>query len=171
MKFRFALINMFLCLAVLFTASCKTTDDKKKSKEASVIRLFLESSPTDSLHTTTASVYREQPVLIHIDIEPILTEGDLDEANLTPALGSHAIRLQFNRHGTWILESYTTRYNGRRLAIFANFGQSRWLAAPTINRPIKNGEFIFTPDATFEESERIVHGLNNMIAEIKKKEG
>ena len=57
---------------------------------------------------------------------------------------------------------------GRRLVIYCNFEDSRWLAAPVIREPIKDGLLTFTPDATREECERIVEGLNNVARELDK---
>ena len=52
--------------------------------------------------------------------------------------------------------------------IFSEFGQARWLAAPMINKRISDGNYVFTPDATREEAERIVRGVNNVIKSIAK---
>jgi len=84
-------------------------------------------------------------------------------------VGGFGIRLQFNRHGALVLDTMTTSHRGQRVAIFAHFNEARWLAAPLISRRLVNGEFIFTPDATREEAERIVLGLNNVAAELKKR--
>ena len=64
---------------------------------------------------------------------------------------------------------YTSQYKGQHIAVFSQFGDARWLAAPQITQQISDGVFVFTPDATMEESERIVRGLNNIAKEIKKK--
>jgi hypothetical protein len=44
----------------------------------------------------------------------------------------------------------------------------RWLAAPRITGRIADGRLEFTPDATRDEAERIVHGLNR-VAELVAK--
>ena len=63
------------------------------------------------------------------------------------------------------LEQFTAQYPGRRFAIAAQFGEKelemRWLAAPILNRRITDGILAFTPDASREEAELIVRGLNN----------
>ena len=84
-------------------------------------------------------------------------------------MGSFAIALQFDRRGTWLLEQYTVSGKGRRAAIFSQFSDTRWLAAPILNRNITDGRFVFTPDATRAEAERIVRGLNNVAKVVKKK--
>jgi hypothetical protein len=46
--------------------------------------------------------------------------------------------------------------------------ESAWLTAVLIKDRISSGTFRFTPDATRKESNRIVRGLRNVIAENKK---
>ena len=86
--------------------------------------------------------------------------------------GGFAIRVQYDRHGTLVLDSVTTQYRGRRIAIFSQYGsgkleRSRWLAAP-YGSPITDGVLLFTPSATREESEEIVLGLNNIAKKVAK---
>ena len=47
--------------------------------------------------------------------------------------------------------------------------EARWLAAPRISQRIKDGVLVFTPDATREEAERIVRGLNNVAIKLGNK--
>jgi len=72
------------------------------------------------------------------------------------------------------LESITTANRGKRIAIFTQFGvekaaKQRWLAAPMIARRLTDGVLIFTPNATREEADEIVLGLNNVASKIKKR--
>ena len=86
------------------------------------------------------------------------------------------LRLQFDRRGTWLLEQYSTANLGKHFAIFSQFpsppdaklNQGRWLAAPRINQRIPDGVLTFAPDATREEAEQIVLGLNNVAKQLKK---
>jgi hypothetical protein len=85
----------------------------------------------------------------------------------------YAIQVEYDRHGTLALDTVTTEFRGRRLAVSCRFGTarsavSRWLAAPYIGSSITNGVLIFTPNATRAESEQIVLGLNNVAAKTKK---
>ena len=50
----------------------------------------------------------------------------------------------------------------------ARWTETRWLAAPLITKRISDGVFIFTPDASKEETERIVNGLKNVIKQLQK---
>ena len=80
-----------------------------------------------------------------------------------------AIQLEFNEHGKFMLEITTRANPNRRVAVFSKFdAEERWLAAPLVGRPITDGRFNFTPDATRAEAERIVRGLTNAVADFKK---
>jgi hypothetical protein len=54
------------------------------------------------------------------------------------------------------------------LVVNCRWTENRFLGAPLITKRITDGVFVFTPDATREEAERIVAGLNNVIAKLKK---
>ena len=57
-----------------------------------------------------------------------------------------------------------------RIGIWARYTEARWLAAPMITRRITNGLFVFTPDCSREEAERIVLGLNHVARQTHKDE-
>ena len=71
--------------------------------------------------------------------------------------------------GSGILQNITGRYRGRRMVIFANFGDPRYLGAPKIDRLITDGNIRITPDASREEAERFALGMKNTIRQIKRK--
>jgi hypothetical protein len=174
MKIRRASFNLYLIVLIcplLLAIACETSAERKKSKEASTLRLFLEVPNTGSERLTGGvSIYRQSPLLLSLDREPFLTEADLDDASVVDAPGGFMIRAQFNGHAAMILENVTVSHKGQHIAVQSFFGQTRWLAAPVINRRIPNGELVFTPDATREEADRIVRGLTNVVKKIKKKE-
>jgi len=172
MNIRVASFNIYYLLLFLLSCSagCKTAEEREKSKEAASLRLFLETKRGGMGHTGGVPVYRENPVYYNIEREPFLTEADLDTAEVVEARGGFAIRAQFNGHAAMVLESVTVAHMGQHIVVQSDFGQLRWLAAPLITHRIPNGELTFTPDASREESERIVRGLTNVIHEIKKKD-
>lgn len=170
MKMPIVRFNIYLLLLTLCFLGCKTPEEKKKSKEASTLRLYLEVRQSGSDQRSGVPIFRQHPVYVSVEREPFLTEADLDSASVIDMPGGFAIRAQFNGHATLLLENVTVGHKGQRIAIQSSFGESRWLAAPMISRRIPNGELVFTPDATREESDRIVRGLTNVIAKIKKKE-
>jgi SecDF, P1 head subdomain len=108
-----------------------------------------------------------------VDKEPILTELNMAQAKVVDVVGGFAIRLEFDRQGSWILEQSSVDNLGRRFAIYCEFGpkltEKRWLAAPIVSHRITDGVLVFTPDATREEADELVLGLNNIARGVKKK--
>jgi preprotein translocase subunit SecD len=82
--------------------------------------------------------------------------------------GGFAIRIIFDEPGKFRLDNVTAANKGKRIVVMAQWTEVRWLAAPKINRRISDGVFVFTPDASREEAERIVNGLNNVIKKVRK---
>jgi hypothetical protein len=178
-------IYLTLALAALLTA-CASSSDKagkppkkqkvvmdKQGKEKSLLRIHIQEEPDGSGRTAQVRVYRSNPVTINVHREHFLDEGNLAKASVVDDIGGFAIKLEFNRQGTWLLQNQTTAFKGRQIVIATLFGDTldklRWIAAPYVTQPINDGILRFTPDATREEAERIVLGLNNVIADVKKK--
>ncbi|MDB6040189.1 MAG: Preprotein translocase subunit SecD [Verrucomicrobiales bacterium] len=174
MKIPLSAFNIYLCLLLvplaLLQTSCKTTEQKKKDKEASTLRFHLEVNRDGTPYNSTVPVYRANPIQVSASRDAFLDEGYIEEASVVDVdkMGGFGIRIQFDPHGRLVLENVTTSNKGQRIVIFSSFGQVRWLAAPVITHRISDGVFVFTPDATREEAGRIVLGLNNVIKAIKK---
>lgn len=126
----------------------------------------MEATP-GSDRTEPVPIYRENPIYVNVEKEPFLNEGSIAKASVVDVMGGFSIFIQFDRRGTWLLEQYTTANRGRRIALMSQFGQVRWLAAPKIPKPITDGTLVFTPDATREEADRIVRGLNNVAKKMQ----
>jgi hypothetical protein len=162
-------INVFCAAAVIFVfGACKTTEEKKAAKDRTMISLHIEMNPDGSAKNSPVPIYRSQPMRVNVSVQPFLTNVDLDSASVVDLEGGFGIKLAFDPHGTKVLDMYTVAHKGKRIAIDAAFPELRWLAAPLITRRISDGVFIFTPDATKEEAERIVRGLNNTIKQGRK---
>jgi preprotein translocase subunit SecD len=162
-----------LCLALGVLVGCQSPQSRSR-KEISTLRVHLEVRPEPTGQTETVTLLRDNPITLTIEKSPFLTEVHVASAKLVEAFGVPAIQVQLDRSGTWLLEQYTTAYRGRRMVIFSQFGeqpnQARWLAAPLIKQRIGDGFLVFTPDASREEAERIVRGLNNLVAQRKKRD-
>ena len=165
-------IYLGLLLATVLAGGCQTA--ARKNKEISTLRLHLEVNPDGTDRNKPVPVYRASPVMISVERTPFLHEANVTKAELVDATGGFAIQIQFDRQGAWLLEQYSTAHKGKRFAIFSQFGetaaQCRWLAAPLVSRNITDGLFVFTPDATREEAERIVAGLNAVAKKLEKQE-
>jgi hypothetical protein len=137
---------------------------KKPSRsEASTIRFHYVINADGTDRCLPISVYRANPITLYIDRTPFLWEASITGATVTSNFGTYGLRLEFDRQGAITLQTFTTTFKSRHFAIFSDFGQSRWLAAPLVTRICTNGVFEFAPDASREETERIARGLNNLV--------
>ncbi len=173
MKSRFVWFNAYLALfALAVGAGCKSAEERKRAKTYATFRLHLEVNPDASGRHQEIEISGAQ---LTVSDAPFLDEGNLDRAAVVDTVdGGYAVQVQYDRHGTLVLEGVTTAHRGRRIAVFTEFGvgksaTARWLAAPIIGRRLADGVFIFTPNATREEANEIVLGLNNIARKIKKK--
>jgi len=171
MKIRFPRFNFYLLLVVLALANgCKTAQQRNQDKLASTFRLYLESNPDG---TDSTALIQIAGVELHVKNAPFLDEASITNAAVVDTRdGGYAIRVQYDRHGTLVLDSVTNENHGRRLAVFTQYGvgkpeHSRWLAAP-YGSPITDGVLLFTPLASREESDEIVRGLNNVAKKAHK---
>jgi preprotein translocase subunit SecD len=155
---------LLLTLVALCAVGCKSM----KKKDATTFRLHQEVNPDGGNRSSAVPVYRASPLYVNVENAPFITEAHIAKASVIEALGSFQIMVQFDRRGTWLLEQYTSAHRGRRIGIFSQFGDARWLAAPVMNKRISDGALVFTPDASREEADRIVLGLNNVAKEAQK---
>lgn len=161
----FLLINMFLLLTITLT-SC-SSPQKNKSKPLAILRVYLEADYNEPGRTEVVPVYRANPTPVRIYKNPILDESHIVQARIVDTVGGIALQIQYNFHGTLVLQQVSNAYRGRRIVIFTAFPEARWLTAIRMNRPIMDGILTFTPDATPEEAQRIVTGLNNMAKKLR----
>ncbi len=174
---------MFWCrqfnsyLLILSLALCwgcqtggKSKEEKEKDKEATILRLHLEVNPDGTERNGPVNILRDPPITLNVTRDPFLRELDIEEALVLEVMGVPGIQLRFKfPHAVRLLEAVTTSYKGQRIAVFCQFPEARWLAAPQITQRIADGVFTFTPDASKAECDRIVRGLNNVAKELKKK--
>ena len=138
----------------------------KGSKQKVHLRVYLEASVNDPTQTMVVPVYRKEPVLVRIQKEPILDERDLVHASVVKVVGGYSMELIFDFHGRLVLQQVSNAYRGRRLVLQAVFPEARWLGMIRMNRPIMDGVLTFTPDATQQEAQRIVEGLNKVARKL-----
>jgi preprotein translocase subunit SecD len=143
-----------------------------------LIRIHIESESSAAGPTKSITVLRSAPVTINITTDPILTEADVLAARVIDSPGGgFAIELKFQETAGWKLEQYTAINPGKHLVIFGQWSDKvadgRWLAAPYIARRMGGDTLVFSPDASHEEAEQLVKGLNALArknAEPKSKE-
>lgn len=168
--------NTYLLAVLAVAAGCQTNKkkdeepdkDKPAKKEEASLRVHLEVNPDGSDRSGPVSIGRKQPFQINVEKVAFLNEFQIEKASVIDTFGGFSIAVQFDKEGGWLLEQYTTANKGRHLAIAAEFGEMRWLAAPKITQRLGDGRLVFTPDATREEAERIVSGLNRLAKRAQK---
>jgi hypothetical protein len=166
MKIGFWAFNSYLLVVAALMLGCQLGD--KKKKELSTFRIHVETNPDGTGRNEPVRIGRAAPFAVNIEKEPFITEYHVENASVIEALGGFQIMIQLNRQGAWLLDQYSMASRGKQAAIFSDFGEARWLAAPKLSRRMSDGVLVFTPDATREESDRMVRGLNNMVKQIKK---
>jgi hypothetical protein len=153
--------NLYLLLALVISGATGCQTGKSKKVET-ILRIHMEARNNNAF-TREVKVYKDESAKLRLDETPLLTERDVDDAQVVEALGGFAIQINFNPTGRWQLDQQTSLNIGRHYAIFVLFGNkpsvSRWIAAPIISNRIANGVLLFTPDSTREEAEQIVNGL------------
>lgn len=171
MNFYSRRFNLYLLLLTLAFSACGCFTTKKKPELLGTVRIHVERPKNVPGRGSTISVVRADPVLVTVSAAPVLTEANLIQADLIDSPGGFAVRLRFDETGAWLLEQCTASNPGRHLAIFGQWGktaaQSRWLAAPLITHRIGSGVLTFTPDASREEMQTWVKGLNNAAKQIQ----
>ena len=175
MKIRLRAFNIYLLAAALLLG-CKTPQEKKEAaeakrqkKELSTIRFHLEAENDTTGRAAPVPILRAAPILVNVIKDSFLDERDVIRASIIDTVGGFVIVIQFDDHGRFVLDTVTSAHKGTRIAIMTEAADRRWLAAPVITRRISDGSISFTPDATREESLRIVRGLNNASAKLRKK--
>ena len=165
--------NTYLFLwAVVLSSGCKTPEERRNDKAITTFRLHLE---TNQGGTDSTAVIEIAGAQLSVNNSPFLDETSVTNAAVVDTRdGGFAIQVQYDRHGTLVLDAVTTENRGRHLAIFTQFGpgkleQKRWLGAPYISSSIAGGVLIFTPNSTRAEAEQVVQGLNNVAKKLEKK--
>lgn len=167
--------NIYLSSALVLALVCGCqTEETKRNKQLSTLRLHLEVNPDGTERIESVPVYRERPYMVSIEKAAFLTEGNLTEAKVIDVVGGFSISLKFDRQGTWLLDQYTTANRGRHIAIFSQWtpkpgeklNPGRWLIALQVTQRITDGLLNFTPDATREEADQIVLGLNHVAKKL-----
>lgn len=159
--------NIYLLAGMWLLTGCQS--GVVGGKNPSTLRFHHVINPDGTPRCLAIKFLRASPMELHIDRSPFLHEGYVKKAAVLDHLGTYEIQVEFDHQGTMLLDSVSVANRGQRIAIYSDFGDSRWLAAPVLNRRITNGVFQFTPDASREEAQRVVDGLNRVAAKWQKR--
>jgi hypothetical protein len=176
MVIRLLRFNLKVWLAVALGAAltgCQSPE-AKQAKQPATLRIHLESYPNPPHQSDEIIFPRGAPTTMNVEKQPFLNEVHIAAAQLLDVTDGYLVMIKFNQQGQWLLEQYTASSPNRRLAIRSQFRQGtnvfdRWIAAPLISRPIRDGLLAFSPDADRTEAKIIVRGWNN-VAGYKSKE-
>jgi len=171
-----ACLGLLVVLAVPVPAADTTAPKAAKSKGASsrVAAIKLHMETTDDGSGPKAEVIRSRPQTIPIQKMPFFDERDVAMAEIveTPD-GGFVVQIDSTEHGRNALEMTTVSSNGRRIAIYGQWStdddatSGRWLAAPLVRIPLRNGSLRFSVDCDRDEARMWVDGLNNVAIKLK----
>lgn len=164
-------LHFVVLLLVGGLLGCATSAERTEKNQLTSLRVHLEGR-RNIMQDGGKAVFRSG---MELDILPdiITSDLDLESAEIVEAVGGFSLRLTFNAHGRFKLETLSTANRDKRLAIFMQWDidkdqtENRWVAAPLLRGRITGGTLVFTPDATREEAERLVRGLNNAVKKHK----
>jgi hypothetical protein len=166
MSFYWQRFNLYFLAAALVVVAtgCSSTLFHHKKEQIGILRVHIESESSAQGLTKSITVLRSQPVLVNVTTDPVLTEADVLSARLLDSPGGFAVEIKLDETSGWRLEQYSAANPGKHLAIFAQWSEKqadgRWLAAPIIVRRMAGSSLLFTPDASHEEMQKWVDGLN-----------
>ena len=160
-RFNFYLFSLLVAaLAAAGLAGCAARDAEGRKRKPVVLRLHLESYQDVAERLTTVEMGRAVPFTFKVERTPFLKEEQIIGALLVEDMGLYSIRITLDHQGGTILNQVTSGNPGRRIAVYAEFDEIRWIGAVLPERRITSGELTFTPDMSKEEAERIVDGVN-----------
>jgi len=105
----------------------------------------------------TIVVVPNPPLSIAVSRFPEVREVDLESAQVVRTDSRKQLVLQFNRHGTVVIENFTTERRGELYVLTLN---SIPVAAPAIREPIRDGRLVIDVDIPDEDLDKLVAGLN-----------
>jgi preprotein translocase subunit SecD len=155
-------LNTVLLAALALAAGpgCAARDKHGNKIKPAQLRLHLESYQDVPERLTTVTLGRAAPFRYSVEKGPLLKDDQIVAAALAEGEGLYAIKIKLDHQGQTILNQVTSANSGKRIAVWADFGEVRWIGSLRIEKRITNGELTFTPDTTQEEAEKIVDGVN-----------
>ena len=162
----------------MLVSGCQSPEkvkERKRQNQLATVRVYLEVTRGHPGQNLPITVLRSAPIQLQVERGPFLNEKHVASAEVVETPGGFRLVVHWNRQGQWLLEQDTAANPNRRRAIRCQWGvapdvQDRFIAAPLVNDEIKDGTLAFTPDATRDEVEQIVIGLNNFANDTLLKE-
>ncbi len=155
-----------LLVALIFTTGCLHNQKKKDKKDAS-LRIFLQTSPVMPENLRYQILFDKPNITFWVKSLPELTEQDVASAETVSTGGGLQIKLQFNHHGSFILEQLTGSNRGKYLAVVID---AHPVAPILIQEIYRNGELIFTPNLTDLQTTDVITRLQHTLSVIRRDE-
>jgi preprotein translocase subunit SecD len=161
--------NLVLALAMASVSACSTASSDRQ-KPIETFRVHLESRHDIPERSMPAEIGEANPMRFTVEKLPILSEIHVEEAALLEQSDGFTVQVRFNGMGARILEGYSSAAIGRHFLIMTEIDEEvRWIAAPLIRHRNSEGTLTFTPQATREEMQRLVAGLNGAVEKRRKR--
>lgn len=171
MKIWRGLFNIILAMiCVALTGGCKTSLKKKlKKDEISTLECYVETHQGLGERSKIVEVGRTNPEQFLIAATPIVRQHNVLKAELWDTKdGGIAIRCELDRWGRASLRNASLLHRGKRMAVYSQFPEGRWLDVLTMGSDTADGVLIIYPDANEEEAQRIVDGLNKLAEALEE---
>src|SRR5438094_3754511 len=102
--FRAALAATLLC-------GCQNVETWHK-KQFSTLGVHLEANRDTPERNELVPISRDHPLMVNVEKSPFLDQGHVKQASIIDGKGGFALRLQFDRQGTLLLEQYSAENLG-----------------------------------------------------------
>lgn len=153
------LLKQFLVagLAAGVMSGCALFHDKSADVTVRIHEQVSGSLP--ATHMLTVEIPKTD-LKVAVNPFPVLTEKDVQSAEIQNTAGGAAILLRFDPHGVWVLEQATTEGRSHYLVIFLN---GRPVAAWLVDQRLTKGQMLIEGDFSDEEAKTAVTGLNEAV--------
>jgi hypothetical protein len=153
------------CVAIVFSCllatSCGVLSGASSGGKSEVALSFHEEAGVgDNAGLVNVVVIPETNLRIPIDTFPIITERDLVKATYQETVAGPAIALEFDPHGTFMLDHATTRGRDRYLVICINDNP---IAAWYVNKRITDGKFVLFAHFTEDTAKQYIAAWEKQI--------
>ncbi|MCX6906778.1 MAG: hypothetical protein NTY01_01915 [Verrucomicrobia bacterium] len=126
-------------------------------EDTASLRVFLQASDRLPEGHRQVVVVRNPPMNVIVNPLSELSELDLVVAKAVKTTERKQLVLQFDGHGQRVIETFTGEHRGELYVLTINGAA---VAAPLIRQVISDGTLVVEVDATDEELDKVVKGLN-----------
>ena len=154
---------------------CSTNNS---SKDSAFVAMFVETKTENPELARRIEWFQSDPRPAWLEANPIFQPlQHMEQAEVIKSDdGLHAIQMKFNTRGTRLLEDITAARVGRRFFLMAWYKHKpedkeikpRCIGVKYIEKPNNTGQFVFLPDTSEEEAERLTNGFNSAAKKIQR---